>query len=220
MIVQPRLALTLLLSLSLASHSQTTTDGLAEPDVSADTIYLGGPIITINDAQPSVEAVAVKDGIIIVAGPQAVIQRLQGTETRIHDLQGNTLLPGFVDSHGHAYIQGVQATTANLLPPPDGDGKDIPALLSLLTDWAENNQEAIGKVGWIVGFGYDDSQLAEQRHPNRDDLDKVSTELPVLIIHQSGHLGAVNSKALELAGGDRRHRGSRRRCLPAPGGLS
>jgi predicted amidohydrolase YtcJ len=55
-------------------------------------------------------------------------------------------------------------------------------------------------VGWIAGVGYDDSQLAEQRHPTRDDLDKVSTDIPVLIIHQSSHLGVANSKALEIAG--------------------
>ncbi len=55
-------------------------------------------------------------------------------------------------------------------------------------------------MGWIAGFGYDDSQLAEQRHPTRDDLDKVSTDIPVLIIHQSSHLGVANSKALEIAG--------------------
>ena len=56
------------------------------------------------------------------------------------------------------------------------------------------------KTGWIVGFGYDDSQLAEQRHPTRDDLDAVSSDVPLLVIHQSGHLGAANSAALALAG--------------------
>jgi Predicted metal-dependent hydrolase with the TIM-barrel fold len=66
----------------------------------------------------------------------------------------------------------------------------------------QHNQGVIEKVGWIVGFGYDDSQLAEQRHPTRDELDQVSTEYPVLIIHQSGHLAVANSKALALAGID------------------
>ena len=110
------------------------------------------------------------------------------------------MLPGFVDSHGHTYLIGLQATTANLLPPPDGTGRDIATLQALLTDWAANNAAGVKKVGWIAGFGYDDSQLAEQRHPTRDDLDKVSKDLPVLIIHQSGHLGVANSKALEIAG--------------------
>lgn len=176
-----------------ACTSKTPTDV-------ADTIYTGGDIITVNDAQPSAEAVAIKDGKIIAVGKKADVMKSVGDKTRKIDLGGKTMLPGFVDSHGHAYVQGLQATTANLLPPPDGTGKDIASLVTLLKDWASNNQAAIDKVGWIAGFGYDDSQLVEQRHPTRDDLDKVSMEVPVLIIHQSGHLGVVNSKALELAG--------------------
>jgi predicted amidohydrolase YtcJ len=70
----------------------------------------------------------------------------------------------------------------------------------MLADWATNNDEVVKKVGWIAGFGYDDSQLTEGRHPTRHDLDKVSQDVPLLIIHQSGHLGVANSKALELAG--------------------
>ena len=83
-----------------------------------------------------------------------------------------------MDSHGHAYLIGIQAASANLLPPPDGEGKDIAALQALLRDWAAKNPAAIEKVGWIVGFGYDDSQLAEERHPTRDELDAVSKDLP------------------------------------------
>ena len=110
------------------------------------------------------------------------------------------MLPGFFDSHGHAWLIGFQSLTANLLPPPDGKGKDINALVSLLKSWAEANREAVEKIGWIVGFGYDNSQLAEQRHPTRRDLDRVSKEIPILIVHQSGHIGAANSTALEIAG--------------------
>ncbi len=168
----------------------------------ADTIYLGGPIITINDAAPSAEAVAVKDGKILAVGAKAEVLKSKGDATNMIDLGGKTMLPGFVDSHGHAYICGIQASTANLLPPPDGEGKDIASLQALLKDWAENNKETVDNVGWIAGFGYDDSQLAEERHPTREDLDKISTDLPVLIIHQSGHLGVANSKALEIAGID------------------
>lgn len=167
----------------------------------ADSIYTGGDIITINDAQPSVEAIAVKDGKIIAVGSLVEIEKShKGEATHVVNLGGKTMLPGFVDSHGHAYLIGLQASIANLLPPPDGAGKDIASLQKLLTDWATTHEATVERVGWIAGFGYDDSQLAEQRHPTRDDLDKVSTELPVIIIHQSGHLGVANSKALEIAG--------------------
>jgi hypothetical protein len=154
----------------------------------------------INDSQPTAEAVAVKDGKILAVGQETEVLKTNGENTKKIDLDGKTMLPGFVDSHGHAYMIGLQASTANLLPPPDGTGKDIATLQALLADWAKNNKGAVKKVGWIAGFGYDDSQLAEQRHPTRDDLDKVSKDLPVIIIHQSGHLGVANSKALEIAG--------------------
>ena len=184
-------------STSSSSGSAMSSDSATS---GADTIYFGGNIITINDAQPSAEAVAVKDGKILAVGNKADVLKTAGAKTQKIDLGGKTMLPGFVDSHGHAYLIGIQASTANLLPPPDGSGKDIASLQKLLTDWAATHEGAVKKVGWIAGFGYDDSQLAEQRHPTRDDLDKVSTDQPVLIFHQSGHLGAVNSKALELAG--------------------
>lgn len=170
----------------------------------ADLIYHNGTILTINDAQPVVEAVAVKDGLILAAGDKDRVLSTRGAETRLMDLQGKTMLPGFIDSHGHTYMIGLQATTANLLPPPDGHGKDIASLQALLTDWAGKNRQTVEKVGWIAGFGYDNSQLVEQRHPTREDLDKVSMDIPVLIIHQSGHIGVGNSKALELAGIDAR----------------
>jgi predicted amidohydrolase YtcJ len=110
------------------------------------------------------------------------------------------MLPGFVDSHGHAFMIGLQATTANVLPAPDGEVNDIDTLVRVLSDWAEQNEAAVQRVEWIIGFGYDNAQLSEQRHPTRDDLDRVSKDIPVLIIHQSGHMGVVNSKALEIAG--------------------
>ncbi|MEE4638206.1 MAG: amidohydrolase [Wenzhouxiangella sp.] len=165
----------------------------------ADTIYHNGPVITLDDDLPLAEAVAVKDGRILAVGTQADVMALAGDNTRLMDLEGKTLVPGFVESHGHTYMMGLQAATANLLPPPDGEGADIASVQRLLTAWTEENTGVVERVGWIVGFGYDDSQLAEQRHPTRQELDAVSTDYPVIIIHQSGHLGVANSKALELA---------------------
>ena len=182
------------------SKPETAPAAAPAPVEAADVVYTNGKIYTVNEAQSWGEAVAVKDGKILAVGLEAEVLKTVGESTKKRDLGGKTMLPGFVDSHGHTYMVGLQATTANLLPPPDGTGKDIAALQALLTDWATNNKEAVNNVGWIAGFGYDDSQLAEQRHPTRDDLDQVSKDRPVLIIHQSGHLGVANSKALEIAG--------------------
>lgn len=166
----------------------------------ADTIYLGGPIITINDKAPRAEAVAVADGVILAVGARDSVMDYKGEGTEIFDLQGRAMLPGFVDSHGHAVMGGLQALSANLLAPPDGEVKDIASLQDTLRSWMASNSETVESAQLIVGFGYDQSQLKELRHPTRDELDAVSTEIPVIIVHQSGHFGVANSKALQVTG--------------------
>jgi predicted amidohydrolase YtcJ len=166
----------------------------------ADTIYLGGPILTINDKAPRAEAVAIADGLILAVGDRESIMTHQGDGTEIFDLEGRAMLPGFVDSHGHTVMGGLQALSANLLAPPDGAVKDIAGLQDTLRIWLSENTEMVDEAQLIVGFGYDQSQLKELRHPTRGDLDAVSTKLPIIIVHQSGHFGVANSKALELTG--------------------
>lgn len=166
----------------------------------ADWIYHNGSIITVNDATPTAEAVAIRDGRIIAVGSRNEVLKTKGDTTRIVDLQGRTMLPGFVDAHGHVMGGGLQALSANLLAPPDGEVKDIASLQQTLRDWMSKNQNAVDKIKLVVGFGYDNAQLAELRHPLREDLDAVSTELPIVLVHQSGHIISVNSTALELGG--------------------
>jgi len=168
----------------------------------ADTIYSGGPILTIDDNRPTAEAVAVTDGRILKVGTLAEVNQFKGDTTKTFDLDGHTMLPGFVDSHGHVVFGGLQALSANLLSPPDGEVTDVASLQSTLRNWADENAEAVAKVGVIIGFGYDNAQLKELRHPTRQELDEVSTEYPIIIVHQSGHLGVGNTKTLEGAGID------------------
>ncbi|WP_170365760.1 amidohydrolase [Ruegeria arenilitoris] len=190
-----------LLSLSAVSVAAGLTLGnMALAQQIADTIYTGGPILTIDDARPTVQAVAVKDGRIIAVGELAEMRSHQGDDTTIFDLDGRAMLPGFVDSHGHVVMGGLQALSANLLAPPDGKVTDIASLQAALSAWAEANGDTVKAMGMIIGFGYDNAQLAELRHPTRSELDAVSRDVPIMIIHQSGHLGVGNSKALELAG--------------------
>ncbi|WP_170372629.1 amidohydrolase [Ruegeria arenilitoris] len=190
-----------LLSLSAVSVAAGLTLGnISLAQQLADTIYTGGPILTIDDARPTVQAVAVRDGRIIAAGELAEIRSHQGDDTTIFDLDGRAMLPGFVDSHGHVVMGGLQALSANLLAPPDGKVTDIASLQAALSTWAEANNDTVEAMGMIIGFGYDNAQLAELRHPTRTELDAVSRDVPIMIIHQSGHLGVGNSKALELAG--------------------
>jgi len=166
----------------------------------ADSIYHNGIIITINDAQPRAEAVAVMDGKILTVGTKDEVLKRKGDATKLIDLKGRTMLPGFFDAHGHVMGGGLQALSANVLAPPDGKVKDIASLQQTLRDWVAENEEIVKKIDLIVGFGYDNGQLAELRHPTREDLDAVSNDVPIVLVHQSGHLIAVNSKALEIGG--------------------
>ena len=166
----------------------------------ADRIFVGGPVLTMNDALPRAEAVAIKDGRIIAVGTAAEIEAHRGKGTEVIDLQGRALLPGFFDAHGHVFIGGVQALTANILAPPDGDVKDIPSLQKTIRDWVAENEKTVKATGIIMGFGWDKSTLAEGRDPTLAELDAISTEYPVLLIHQSSHLGALNSLALAKVG--------------------
>jgi len=169
---------------------------LAQKSRFADVIYINATVITVNDKQPTAEAIAVKDGRILAVGDQRTVEALKGSSPQIFDLQGKTLVPGFIAPHGHLFQQGVATLVADLLPPPDGTVDSIAKLQEKLRTWSKT--PASDELGWIIGNGYDDSQLKEQRHPTREELDAVSTEKPILIIHQSGHLGAMNSKGLEM----------------------
>ncbi|MEG1006679.1 MAG: amidohydrolase [Bacteroides sp.] len=172
-------------------------------DAAADAIYVNGDIITMEgDSANYVEAVALKNGTIMFVGSQAEAEKLKGDSTKVIDLQGKTLLPAFLDGHGHFYNVGFTSACANLLPPPDGPGQDYASIISELNRYkdTEDGKLMIQKFGWIIGNGYDDSQLSEKDHPKATDLDKVSTEIPVMIVHQSGHLAVINTKAMQLLG--------------------
>jgi predicted amidohydrolase YtcJ len=177
-----------------------TTAVVAQAPQPADRIWTNGRLYTMNDAQMRAEAVAERGGRIVAVGSAADVMRLRGPQTRVVDLAGRAMVPGFIDPHGHIVFGGLQALSANLLAPPDGEVTDIASLQKVLRDWIAANAEAVRKANLIVGFGYDNSQLKELRHPTRDDLDQVSRDVPILLVHQSSHLAALNSKALEVAG--------------------
>ena len=185
-----------LLALSIASCKEEGPKKVNR----ADAIYYGGPILTMNIDQPRAEAVAVKDGEVEAVGKLADIeQQHKWRKTEMVDLGGKTLLPGFFDAHSHLGQVGLQAISANLLPPPDGPVKSIAQLQQVLRDYLANSPNP-KKYGVLIGFDYDDSQLAEKRSPTREELDSISTDSPIVVIHQSGHIGVYNSKALANAG--------------------
>lgn len=193
------------LSLTVITACSDSSDNAAAAEpakaASLQTVYTGGDIVTMIGETPRyAEALVVKDGKITFVGSAIEAKTVAGKDHQVVDLGGNTLLPGFIDAHGHVFNSGMMAIAANLLPAPDGNTDSIDKLIANMNDWKGKNQKVIEKYNVILGMGYDDSQLAEGRHPTADDLDKISTEIPVLAVHQSNHLASMNHKALELVG--------------------
>ncbi|MFT5573383.1 MAG: putative amidohydrolase YtcJ [Cryomorphaceae bacterium] len=168
------------------------------PMSAATELYHNGKIVTMDPTRPEVEAVAVRDGIILAVGSLSAVKTAAGDNVTHKDLAGKTMLPGLIDAHGHISYTALNLTAANVSSPPVGPAQTVDDVIQLLV---QHRDKTSGRE-WIMGWGYDDSLLAEKRHPTRDDLDKVSTTQPVLIRHVSGHFLSCNSKCLELAGVD------------------
>ena len=154
-------------------------------------VFVNGTVITMDDNNPMAEAVSIRDGVIERVGRSEEILGITDDSTDVVDLRGRTLLPGFVDAHGHFPGSGQMVFSADLQSPPIGDIETLAGLLERLREQAARRPE-----GWITGFGYDDTLLAEGRHPTREDLDRVANDRPVAIAHISGHLAVVNSAGL------------------------
>lgn len=185
-----------------ASTGQTATTtgqtGVAAASGMADTIYFGGPIVTMVANGDRVEALAVKGGKIVATGSLISLQALKSPDTALVDLAGNCLMPGFIDPHSHVVMQSAKFAVANLDPYPIGDVKTIEDIQRILREYIESTNPAPGTM--VIGWGYDDTAPAGMRHPLKEDLDAISTEHPILLVHISNHLCACNSLLLEQAG--------------------
>jgi predicted amidohydrolase YtcJ len=179
------------ISFLFASVLSLTIVATSRGDV-ADTLYTGGDIITMRGPQPEMaEALAVKNGKIVFVGPLAEAKAVVGPATTTIDLAGKTLLPGFIDTHGHFVYFGKNLVDADLF-----GCTDIPDLLARMKKQAERTPAG----AWIVGFGYQPRQMKENRAPTIEELDGVAADRPVMIVDSSGHLGAGNSRVFDVAG--------------------
>ncbi len=158
----------------------------------ADVVYVGGDILTMRGpAAEYVESLAVKDGKILFVGTRADGEKLAGPATKVVDLGGKTLLPGFIDTHGHFVYFGKNLVDANLFGCTGVDD-----LVARMKTQAEHTPAG----GWIVGFGYQARGLKEGRPPTSAELDRVAADRPVMVVDSSGHLGAANAAAFRAAG--------------------
>ena len=170
---------------------------VAPPALEIDTVYLNGTVVTMDSADRTAEAMAVRGEEIVAVGTSSEIEGLAGSDTRVVDLDGKVLVPGFYAAHDHFPGAGTLATgSLNLNSPPMGPMETIDDIVEALRHVAAETPEG----DWVSGQRYDDTLLEEQRHPTRYDLDRASTEHPIYIGHTSGHLGVANSMALRMAG--------------------
>ena len=179
------------------------TSPSADSFEAADLILYNGQIITMDekyDGKGKVDAVAVKDSKIIGIGKRRDLRRFKGDSTKLRDLKGQTLLPGFIDGHSHFAYGLRMLMQANISSPPVAGVRNIPDLISTLKEHQKKREIAAGE--WILGWGYDPDQLAEKRHPNQQELSEAFPNNPVYLRHASFHMGVGNGLALELAGID------------------
>ena len=161
-----------------------------------EKMYFNGKIVTVNDQQPLAEALLIEDGRIKAVGDLQTVAAMASAEAERIDLEGKAVLPGFID--GHSHIGMVTAGMPTVYPSPAGSINSIEDLKEELKRLVEKN--AILDNGWLVALGYDNGFYENEAHPSRADLDEASTDIPILVLHASGHVGVVNSKALEIMG--------------------
>ncbi len=163
-------------------------------------IFTGGDIVTMNDDMPAAEAIAVRDGRILAVGSKDDVLKAAGKNAEIVDLEGKTLMPAFIDAHGH-FANALQVVNwANVSIPPVGPVTSIPDVVAILQKHIKKFQPAKGE--WIVAYGYDNSGLSEGRDIICDDLDPYFPDNPVMLIHNSNHGAIFNSAGLAIAGID------------------
>lgn len=159
--------------------------------VDADVVLVGGNVITLDDKKPRAEAVALKDGKFLWVGTDEEVKGAVGKGTQLKKMNGMTLVPGFIESHNHTLVFGLGLGAIDL-----SAAGSIQEVQAFITERAKKQKEGT----WITGVCFNQNEFREKRHPNRKDLDKVALNHPVALKHTSGHVLAVNSLALSLAG--------------------
>ncbi|MGF3104779.1 amidohydrolase [Rossellomorea sp. DUT-2] len=157
----------------------------------ATMLFINGEVVTVNSEFSVKEAVAIQDNKIIAVGTNEEILPYAGEGTKIVNLEGRSLLPGFIDAHAHLELYGTNKLGVN--------GKEAGSIKELLRKLKEKAR-LTPKGEWVRGWGYNQNTLKEGRHITRWDLDQVSTEHPIIVVRTCGHISCVNTKALELAG--------------------
>jgi predicted amidohydrolase YtcJ len=164
--------------------------GITADAETAETVFINGNVYTVNEKQPHAEAIAVEGDRIIFVGSNADAKKLQGDKTRVVDLAGKTVTPGFTDSHCHIFGIGEREMRLNL--EGTNTREDFLAKVKERVDQTERDK-------WITGRGWIETFWKPPRFPTRADLDKIAPDNPVFLTRADGHAAVANSVALKLA---------------------
>ncbi|MHA2214178.1 MAG: amidohydrolase family protein, partial [Candidatus Thorarchaeota archaeon] len=162
--------------------------------LSADLVLWNGKIITMDSEESIADALAVMHGRIIAVGLESNVEELIGPDTKIIDVNGKTVVPGFVDSHAHFMDVG----SAREIFVDLNEESGVRCIADIQTRLMERAEQT-PKGEWVFGYQEDDSKLEEKRHPTRWELDEISTEHPIMVTTVGGHFWMANSKAFEMA---------------------
>ena len=159
------------------------------PSLNPSLLFLNGNVLTMDAARPQAEAIAVAADRIIAVGSNEQIKSLTGPNTRVLDLNGATVLPGFTDCHIHLIEYGLSLRNIDL--------QHTQSIEEVKKIVAERTH---GSTTWVLGRGWDQEKFAEKRYLTRRDLDEASPEKPVLLRRICGHICVANSAAFTLSG--------------------
>lgn len=156
-------------------------------------MYFNGTILTMDEACPKVQALLVENGRILKRGTREEVSACKGKDTIGVDLQGKTMLPGFIDSHSHFAGLATSLCQCDL-----SSARNFSDITDMMKEFIRINQIPEGQ--WVTGTNYDHNFLQEKQHPDKFVLDAVSEIHPIVIIHASSHMGVSNSMGLQLQG--------------------
>ena len=164
---------------------------MAGEGLKADTVIRSANVITMDPSQPRAEAVAIREGKIAAVGDDGEVEALIGPGTLVLNMEGKTVVPGFIDAHIHVLSSGIRHVMA-----VDCALTSVEAIQSALRKLAGNTKEG----EWVEGFKFDDTKTRENRFLTRQDLDEVSTQHSIMVAHRAGHVYYLNGLAMEMAG--------------------
>jgi predicted amidohydrolase YtcJ len=163
-------------------------------DIMPDLILFNANVITMDPLYPKAEGVLIKNGKILSATTNDALKKWDTMKATTIDCKGKTILPGFIDAHCHLHALAESYVALNLEPH-----HNVRSISDIQTKIKELSQKLPQRT-WIRGRGYNEFYLAEKRHPNRWDLDQVTSVHPIKLTHRTGHAHVLNSVALKIVG--------------------